>query len=101
MGFHTAGQDRGAFIGSQRTICCQTWRRCERARASALLHHLLEDLPVLQRVHGPEEVVMLVRHELIRFDQPAERFRDEFFPLAHVVKDFGAQHEIAGIYPDI
>ena len=70
-------------------------------RHLALLDHLLEDLPVLQIVHAAPEALVLVRHELVRLDQPRERLEHELLALVHVVEDFGAQHEVAGIDPHV
>src|SRR5262249_7098399 len=67
----------------------------------ALLDHVLEHLPVTERVHGPPEALVLAGHQLVVGDEPGERLEHELLALAHVVEDLGAEDEVAAIDPDV
>src|SRR5262245_24080774 len=64
------------------------------------LHHVLENLPVLQRVHGAEETRVPVGDELAVLDQPVEGLIHQLFAFLDVVEDAVAEDEEAGVYPD-
>src|SRR5262249_38237678 len=109
---------RNARPGKGPTAACQarraaglSFRRLPRLRAAhheprvprslAALDHVLEDLLVLERVHGAEEALVPIRDELPGLDHPLERLDDELLAVFDEVEHLVAEHEVAGIDPDV
>ena len=55
----------------------------EAPRHFTLLHHILQHLPVFQRVHRAKETIVLICHELVRRSQTFERLDDKLFAFPH------------------
>src|SRR5579885_895269 len=70
-------------------------------RHFASLDHVLQDLPILHRVHGAPEAMVSVRDELLVLYKPAERLEHKLLPFAHVVEDLPAKQEIPAVDPDL
>ena len=61
----------------------------------------LEALPVLDRVHRPEEPVVRIRDELVPRDQPRERLLDQLVARLDQVEDLAPEDEEAAVDADV
>src|ERR1700690_2019521 len=56
-------------------------------RRIAALKNIIELLLVLKRVHRREIPIVLISRQLLLFDQPLERLRDQFLSGSHVLEN--------------
>ena len=70
-------------------------------RGLAAFDHLLEHLPIPQRIHRPPETLVPVRHQTSRFDQAIERVKHKLFAVLDVIKNLFAKDKIAAVDPNI
>src|SRR5277367_3269772 len=70
-------------------------------RRIAAFDHLLEHLPVPERVHGPPKSFVPVGHELPTVDEALEGLHDQFVPFLDVVEYLPPEDEIAAIDPNL
>src|SRR5262249_42381141 len=66
----------------------------------ASLHHVLEDLPVSQRVHRSPEPLIFVGHKVPAFDQAVEWLEHKLFTILDKIENLPAEDEEAAIDPD-
>ena len=70
-------------------------------RRLSALDHLLEHLPISQRVHRPPETLIFVGHQVPCLDQAVERLEHQLFPVPDVIEDLVAEDEISAVDPDV
>src|SRR5215813_10798500 len=75
--------------------------RLRAPRHLSALHHLLEHLPVTQRIHGAPEPLIFVGDEPSILYQAIEGLEHQLFASAHVVEDLLAEEEISAVDPDL
>src|SRR5690348_3046313 len=64
------------------------------------LEQVLENGPVLHRVHRRPEAVIWIGDQLALFDQAVERLLYEVLAFFDEVEDLPAEDEVAGVDPD-
>src|SRR6202043_984068 len=65
----------------------------------ATFNHLLEHLPVPERVHGSPKSFVLVGHKLAALDEAFEGLRHQLVPFVDVVEYLLAKNKIPAIDP--
>ena len=75
--------------------------RSRAPRRLAPFDHLLEHLSIPQRIHGPPEALVFVRHQFSGFDQTIERLEHQLFTVLDIIKNLFAKDKIAGVDPNI
>ena len=80
---------------------CSSWRPTLAPGRAARLVQPLEPLPVLDRVHRPEEALVREGDDLAAGDQPRERLLDELVSRLDPVEQLAAAHEEAAVDPHV
>src|SRR5262249_42025072 len=83
--------------------CHPGWdlRQLSAPRRVPTLNHILQQLPVSQRIHRSPETLILVGHEVPAFDQTIEWLEHQLFTFSYVIEDFVAENEVAAVDPNL
>src|SRR5262245_41698944 len=65
------------------------------------LNHILQQLPVSQRVHRAPETVIFVGHEVPALNQTGEWLKHQLFTFSDVIEDFIAENKVAAVDPNL